>query len=151
MNKRHFFIGVTLFFGVLLILQGCSRKKTYTMSEQGENTASLTVPNFVQVGSFDGDSVENMISRIIYEGKRELTFPAGEHVVEIRYNDIWDIDDYDHEKIISDYITLRFQAKRGGRYKLNVKAPEDRSGAHELAANFTAAIIDAQTGQRVSR
>ena len=90
------------------------------------------------------------MSYIIYEGKREVVFSAGSHTMQLRYYDMWDIDDDDHEKVYSDYVTLRFDAKAGGHYKISVKAPKDRQSAWKLANHFNPDIIDVSTGKTVS-
>lgn len=151
MKYRCIGIGFALFFSVLLTLPACMQKKTYTVGKPGDQRASLTFPNFIEIGRFDGDSVENIFTRIIYEGKKELVFDAGTHAVELRYKDIWDIDDDDHEDVISPYITLQFDAIPGSAYEISVAAPKDRQSAHELASHFKAAIIDARTKMQVSR
>ncbi len=150
MKNRSLVMGFVVIFGCLLILQGCMKGKIYTTSKHGAQTANLIVPNFIEIGSLDGESVENLFSRIIYEGEREVVFPAGTHSVELRYNDMWDIDDNDHEKIISRYITLRFDAKPGDTYKIGIDAPKDRESAWRLASHFNAAIVNARTGKTVS-
>jgi len=94
--------------------------------------------------------VKGLLSHIVYEGKRELVFSAGSHTVVLRYYDMWDIDDDDHEKIYSNYITLRFDAKAGGYYKISVKAPKDRQSAWKLANHFNPDIIDVSTGKTFS-
>jgi uncharacterized protein YccT (UPF0319 family) len=150
MKNRPIIIGLTIFCAVLLLTAGCTKTKTYRMSEQGKDTASLTYPNFIEVDSFDGESVEGLLSGILYEGKKEVLFPAGAHTVVMRYYDMWDIDDNDHEKVYSNYITLRFDAKAGNRYKVSVDAPKDRRSAWKLASHFSADIIDVRTGKTVS-
>jgi uncharacterized protein len=151
MTYKRIGIGFILFLGVFLALQACTQKRVYTVGKPGDQTATLAFPDFIQIGSFDGESVENLFTRIIYEGKKELVFDAGTHTVELRYKDIWDIDDDDHEDVISPYITLQFDAIPGSAYEISVAAPKDRQSAHELASHFTAAIIDARTKREVSR
>ena len=150
MKIRAMITGMMALLGILLISQGCSKTKTYKISEPGKETATLTYPAFIEIGSFDGQSVEGMLSHIIYEGKREVIFPAGQHSVDFRYYDMWDIDDNDHEKVYSDYITLRFDAKPGNRYAIKVAAPKSRKSAWKLANHFNAEIIDEGTGNPVS-
>ena len=150
MKNRPGIAGLCLFLGVLLLSHGCTKTRTYHVSEQGKETATLTYPNFIEVESFDGESVEGLLSGILYEGKREVVFPAGMHTVVLRYYDMWDIDDNDHEKVYSDFITLRFDAKAGNRYKVSVDTPKDRRSAWKLASHFSADIIDAGTGKTVS-
>ncbi len=150
MKKRLIIIGLGVLFGLLFISYGCTKTKTYKMSKHGKGTATLTYPNYIEVDSFDGEGVEGLFSGIIYEGKKELVFSAGSHTLVLRYYDMWDIDDDDHEKVYSNYITLRFDAEEGGDYKISVKTPKDRQSAWKLANHFNPTIIDAQTGKTVS-
>ena len=143
-------MGFTIVFGFLLVLQGCTKEKIYTMSKKGAQTATLSFPNFIEIGSLDGENVENLFSRVIYEGERAVVFSAGTHTVELRYNDMWDIDDDDHEKIVSPYITLNFDAKSGNTYKVSADEPKDRESAWKSATHFSAAIVDARTGKTIS-
>lgn len=151
MKSRCMGIGFALFFSVLFTLPACTQKKTYTVGKPGDQKASLTFPSFIQIANFDGDSVENIFTQIFYEGKKELAFAAGAHTVELRYKDIWDIDDDDHEDVVSPYITLQFDARPGSAYEISVVRPKDRQSAHELASHFKAAIIDIRTKKAVSR
>jgi hypothetical protein len=150
MAYKRFTIGSILFLAFFTALYACAQKKVYTVGQPGAHSASLTVPDFIQIRSFDGDSVENIFTRIIYEGKKELVFAAGTHTVKLRYKDIWDIDDDDHEDVTSPYITLHFDAIPGGAYEIRVPAPQDRQGAHELASRFAPHIIDVRSKKRVS-
>jgi uncharacterized protein len=143
-------MGLGVLFGLLFISYGCAKTKTYRMSEHGKETATLTYPGFIEIDSFDGEGVEGLLSHILYEGKRELVFSSGSHTVVLRYYDMWDIDDDDHEKIYSNYITLRFDAKTGNHYKIHVDAPKDRNSAWKLANHFNADIINTRTGKTVS-
>ncbi len=143
--------GFALFLGFLFLLNGCTQKKTYTLSGQGEKTARITFPGCIEIGDFDRDSVGNLFSGIIDRGEKEVIFPAGTHTVEIRYNDTWNIDDNDHEKIVSEYIALQFESTPGSTYKISVDVPKDRRSAWKLATHFKAEIIDARTGKSVSR
>ena len=150
MKKRSIVLGLGVLLGLLFMAYGCAKTKTFTMSEHGKDTATLTYPGFIEVDSFDGEGVGGLLSHVIYEGKRELVFSAGSHRVVLRYYDMWDIDDADHEKVYSDYITLRFDTTPGGHYKINVKAPKDRQSAWKLANHFNTEIIDVSTGKTVS-
>ena len=80
-----------------------------------------------------------------------MVFTAGTHTVELRYKDIWDIDDDDHENVVSPYIRLQFDSRGGSAYEISVDAPNTRLSAHELASHFTATIIDTKTRKEVSR
>ncbi len=157
MKRRilHIHKGCALFFFCSILCgclwQGCTEKKIYNLSEQSESTARMTFPACIQIGRFDGGTVGNIFTRILYEGEKEVIFPAGSSAVKIRYNEDWDIDDYDHEKIVSEYITLQFEAEPGKAYRLRVDVPKNRQSAWELATHFRAEIIDVQTGKTVSR
>jgi len=148
--KNGSIMALAVFLGLFLMVQGCGKTKIYRISEHGNDTATLAYPNFIEIDSFDGESVEGFLSGIIYEGKKELVFSAGTHTVVLRYYDMWDIDDDDHEKVYSNYITLRFDAKPGNIYNIRVDAPKDRQSAWKLAAHFNADIIDSSTKKTVS-
>jgi uncharacterized protein YccT (UPF0319 family) len=151
MKIRWMVIGLLFFTCALFSTQGCSKKKVYTLDEPGAKTASLTFPEFIQIRGIDEESVESFFSRMLYEGRNEVVLPAGSHEVEFRYNDIWEIDENDHEKVTSYYILLQFEAQPGGKYKFKVDPPEDRQSAQSLAAHFNPPIIDVRTGKVVSR
>ncbi|MCF8082430.1 MAG: DUF2057 domain-containing protein [Deltaproteobacteria bacterium] len=151
MKTRHMMMIAVFLVGMLCWLQGCSEKKVYRLSEGEKNTAGLSFPNFIEIRGIDGEGVENFITRMIWEGQNEVRIPAGTHAVELRYNDIWDIDDDDHEKVTSRYILLEFNAQPHRTYKVAVDAPRDRESAHKLAAHFDPAIVDVRTGNTVSR
>ncbi len=156
-NFHEWWEHVSLWFWLLLIvslvffMQGCTQTKVYELSKPGEKTATLTYLDFIEIDSLDNESVEGLFAQIIYEGQKRIIFPAGRHRVEMRYYDIWDIDDNDHEKIISRYVVLEFDAKPGLAYKVAVNAPRDRKAAHELASHFNPSIVETRTGTCVSR
>ncbi len=150
MKNRSLILVLMVFFGAFLMNQGCTKTQRYRMSEDGKESANLIYPSFIEVQSFDGKSVEGLLSGIIYEGKKEVVFSSGTHTVVLRYYDIWDIDDNDHEKVYSNLITLRFDAEAGNRYKIDVDVPKDRQSALKLASHFDPTIIDERTGNRVS-
>jgi len=151
MRKRPLWVGFALLLSILFILQGCSGTKVYELAKPGEKTATLTFPDFIEIDSLDDESVEGLFAQVIYEGQKEIIFPPGTHRVEMRYYGIWDIDDDDHEKVISAYMTLEFNSKPGKAYKVRVNAPKNRAAAHELAAHFNPSIVESQTGTCVSR
>jgi len=74
MKIRAMITGMTVLLGILLISQGSSETKTYKISEPGKTTATLTYPGFIEIGSFDGQSVEGMLSHVNYEGKTKWFF-----------------------------------------------------------------------------
>ncbi len=140
-----------LWVSLIFFMQGCTQTKVYELAKPDQNTATLTFPDFIEINKLDNDSVEGLFAQLIYEGQKEIIFPAGTHTVELRYYGMWDIDDDDHEKVISRYVVLQFDSKPGVAYKVRVDAPKDREAAHELAAHFNPSIIETQTGKCVSR
>jgi len=55
MKCRFLFIWVVLFCTSLFIVQGCAQKKTYTVGKPEGETARLIFPNYIEIGSFDGE------------------------------------------------------------------------------------------------
>lgn len=147
----------TILFGGLallimgLVFQSCAETKTYNLAEKSDQTASLMYPDSIQIDRLDFESVEGLFSQILYGGNREIIFAPGSHTVTLRYNTDWDIDDDDHEKIVSSYITLQFNAVSGNRYRVAFQKPETRSAAWDLATHFKADIVNDKTGAIVSR
>lgn len=139
-----------LWVSLVFFMQGCTRTKVYELAKPDQNTATLTFPDFIEINRLDNDSVEGLFAQLIYEGQKEIIFPAGTHTVELRYYGMWDIDDDDHEKVISRYVVLQFDSKPGVAYKVQVDAPKDRQAAHELAAHFNPSIVETRTGTCVS-
>jgi hypothetical protein len=140
-----------LWVSLIFIMQGCTQTKVYKLAKTDQKTATLTFPDFIEINELDNESVEGLFAQIIYEGQKEIIFPAGAHTVELRYYGMWDIDDDDHENVISRYVVLQFDAKPGVAYKVQVDAPKNRRAAHELAAHFNPSIVETRTGKCVSR
>jgi len=143
--------GLLLWVSLIFFMQGCTRTKVYELAKPDQNTATLTFPDFIEINRFDNDSVEGLFAQIIYEGQKEIIFPAGTHTVELRYYAMWDIDDDDHENVVSRYVVLQFDSKPGVAYRVHVDAPKDRKAAHELATHFNPSIVETRTGKCVSR
>jgi hypothetical protein len=143
--------GLLLWVSLIFFMQGCTQTKVYELAKPDQNTATLTFPEFIEINELDNESVQGLFSQIIYEGQKEIIFPAGTHTVELRYYGMWDIDDDDHENVISRYVVLQFDAKPGVAYKVQVDAPKDRKAAHELASHFNPSIVETRTGACVSR
>jgi hypothetical protein len=140
-----------LWVSLVFFIQGCAQTKVYELAKPDQKTATLTFPDFIEINELDNESVEGLFAQIIYEGQKKIIFPAGAHTVELRYYGMWDIDDHDHENVISRYVVLQFDAKPGVAYKVQVDAPKDRKAAHELAAHFNPSIVETLTGKCVSR
>jgi len=141
--------------GILLAGTGCPATRTVDLNDPkaGKEGAGavLRAPDFIEVRSVDGELTEKFYTRLIYSGELEIRISPGSHTIVMRYNDMWPINQNDHEKIRSDYVGLAFDAAAGGTYRIRIRELQDRLDAHRLAADFKPWIVDVGTGRTVSR
>jgi len=84
-------------------------------------------------------------------GKKELAFAAGIHIVELRYKDIWDIDDDDHEDVVSPISPFSLTPGPAAPTRSASIGPRTGKAPMNWPPNFKAAIIDVRTKKAVSR
>jgi hypothetical protein len=146
---------IFFFVGLLSMPAGCSDRRTYKNFE-GEvprgDVARVVIPQYMEVVSLDGEGTGKWLQKLFVSGvEKELVLLPGTHTIAVVYVDIWPVDDNDSEKLRSDPLVLQFRAEAGGKYRVVGHEPEDLESARRYEANFTVRIVEAETGERMSR
>ncbi|PTQ89299.1 DUF2057 domain-containing protein [Agitococcus lubricus] len=104
--------------------------------------ATLDVPDMIQVLSIDGQEQSSFF------GTRamKLSLDAGEHVISVRYNQLFQLGSDDHDIVKSKPMVLRFTAQANGQYQLITTPPKRYDAAKEFAKQPDIKLIDKVSG-----
>ena len=146
MGKRYGLILMAILFGALVLQWGCSPSKSYQLyggdERNAEEIARLSVPKFIEIWAVDGRRIESWFVSHFDRREQELELLPGRHTVALRYNDLWPLDQYEHERILSPVVELSFEVEAGKRYGIDTEEPMDLERAKAYAANFKAKVIE---------
>lgn len=105
--------------------------------------AILAAPEQVEVMSIDGREPPPGFLR----SQTRLALLPGEHVLSLRYVELFPIGSDDHEVIRSKQAALRFRAEPGRQYRIDVPALPGREAARAFARDPQFRLVDEQDGQ----
>lgn len=105
--------------------------------------ASVVVPELIQVLSIDGQETPGN-----FFGARAMTLSleAGEHILSVRYTQLFQVTAEDHDILKSKPMAIRFTAEAGKAYQLTVNPPKRYDAAKEFAKAPEIRIVDKSTG-----
>lgn len=126
-----------------LLLSGSLTATVYAQ----ESTVTLDIPEIIQILSIDGKE-QNSTFFGSRDRKQQLT--AGEHVLSVRYSQLFNLTADEHDIIKSKPLALRFVAETGKNYQLIADAPKRYEAAKEFAKNPTIRLVDKTTGNSQS-
>jgi uncharacterized protein YccT (UPF0319 family) len=110
---------ITLFFSLLI---GCSTQQNVRLYEGpalGESLeAKLILPVEFNLLSLDGRPVSSFTQGFRNQSLN-IQLPAGPHTLVIQYEDIWEIDDENHEKITSGKLVIEANMEAQSTYTLS--------------------------------
>ncbi|GAA5219321.1 DUF2057 domain-containing protein [Corallincola platygyrae] len=105
----------------------------------------VDIPEVIEVISVDG---KDLGFRLLNQPE-SLTLAPGEHVLELRYKDLFEDDEGAHAVIKSVPLYIRFAAIQNGEFSITLDEPEDEEEAEKFAKNPKVALINKQDGQPV--
>ncbi len=107
-------------------------------------TVELAVPANIHVLSIDGQEQPST-----FFGTRDHVkqLSVGEHVLSVRYTQLFDINAEDHDIVKSAPMAIRFIAQEGERYQLVVNPPKRYEAALKFAKNPDIQLLNQTTGQ----
>lgn len=126
-----------------LLLSGSLTATVYAQ----ESTVTLDIPEIIQILSIDGKE-QNSTFFGSRDRKQQLT--AGEHVLSVRYSQLFNLTADEHDIIKSKPLAIRFVAETGKNYQLIADAPKRYEAAKEFAKNPTIRLVDKTTGNSQS-
>jgi len=103
----------------LLSLSGCQNKKNIQVYDPAETrldeVATVRVPPDIALVSVDDREVSDGFDSFI-GGEKVVQLAPGEHVMVVRYSELWDFNDENYEKFRSEKVSLNFNVEAGGVY-----------------------------------
>ncbi len=113
------------------------------LAQTASQTAHLDVPEIVQIMAIDGQERTGN-----FFGSRAMTLDlsAGEHVLSVRYTQLFQLGADDHDIIKSKPLAIRFTADAGKTYQLTVNPPKRYEAAKEFAKQPDIRLVNKSTG-----
>lgn len=108
-----------------------------------ETTVTIDVPEIIQILSIDG---KEQNSTFFGTRQHKQSLPAGEHVLSVRYSQLFNLNADEHDIIKSKPLAIRFIAEAGKSYQLVTNAPKRYDAAKEFAKNPDIRLLDNMTG-----
>ncbi len=138
MKYRSLF-AVLISIGILFSLSSCMKRAPIKIYDESRvspaEVARISVPPDIEVESVDGRRVGSLADYVL-STIEEIHVAPGEHEIVVRYSIYWAYDEIKkHEEIKSKNITLKFNAKRGGLYRLTHPELDDMDEAKKFAEN----------------
>lgn len=135
--------------GALALLAGCATQLPQQTWEgparpAGE-VALLEVPEQVQVMAIDGREPPPSFLR----SQSTLALLPGEHVLSLRYVQLFQVSSEEHDVVRSRQAALRFSSVAGGRYRLEVPVQRDREAAQRFAKAPEFRLVNIGGGEAV--
>lgn len=131
----------------LALLGGCATSRAPLQAYEGAarpaaEVAVLDVPETLQVMAVDGREPPPALLR---RGVQLALLP-GEHVLSLRYVQIFQLNADEHDVVRSRQAALRFTAVAGGRYRLESPAQASHEAARQFAKSPVFRLVDAGGG-----
>lgn len=131
---------------VVVLIAGCSAPGPVRLYDGQARPAvevtSVQVPEQIQVMSMDGVEVTGTL----LQRGQSLELLPGEHVLTLRYVQLFQISSEDHEVVRSRQAALRFLAEAGGTYRLEMDAQPSLDAARKFAKDPKFRLVNAGTG-----
>lgn len=114
-----------------------------TATAYAEEMAKLEVPEIIQILSIDGQEQQGN-----FFGSKQHTrsLPVGEHVLSVRYSQLFEINSEDHDILKSKPMAIRFVAEAGKTYQLAANPPKRHEAAKKFAEQPDIKLINKTTG-----
>lgn len=142
-----------LIAAAMLATAGCASVRDLdTGTAEGANAARLFVPYQFQVAALDGETIRDSFYTFDARDQR-LSVAPGRHTLVLRYFDL--IDDEadrsdDYARVLSEPITVTFDARPGGDYAVVGAQPDTPAAGQAFAADPTLEIQSRESGEAVS-
>lgn len=131
---------------VAMGLTACAAQGPLKVYEGPERAAAevalVSVPEQIEVMAVDGREPPPSFLK----SNVELSLLPGEHVFSLRYVELFQISSDEHEVVRSKQAALRFTAKAGAVYKLEMPKQANRDVARKFAKNPQFSLVDSGNG-----
>ncbi len=107
------------------------------------NKVSLEVPELIQILSIDGQEGN---SHFLGSRAHVQQLTVGEHVLSVRYTQLFNLTADEHDILKSKPMAIRFTAEAGQTYQLSVSPPKRYDAAKEFAKQPDIRLINKTAG-----
>jgi uncharacterized protein YccT (UPF0319 family) len=107
------------------------------------NKVSLEVPELIQILSIDGQEGN---SHFLGSRAHVQQLTVGEHVLSVRYTQLFNLTADEHDILKSKPMAIRFTAEAGQTYQLSVSPPKRYDTAKEFAKQPDIRLVNKTTG-----
>lgn len=107
------------------------------------NKVSLEVPELIQVLSIDGQEGN---SHFLGSRTHVQQLTVGEHVLSVRYTQLFNLTADEHDILKSKPMAIRFTAEAGQTYQLSVTPPKRYDAAKEFAKQPDIRLVNKTAG-----
>jgi uncharacterized protein YccT (UPF0319 family) len=132
----------------LALLGGCAAPGPVKLYDGPERKPAelvrISVPEPVEVMAVDGREPPG---NFLHNSPDLLLLP-GEHVLSLRYVELFQIDAENHEVVRSRQAALRFSGAAGSSYRLTVPPLSGLDAAKKFAASPVFTLVNPQTGEK---
>jgi uncharacterized protein YccT (UPF0319 family) len=133
-----------LFVGCGLLMSLPTDCMAAEATSQTVNTkVSIEVPELIQVLSIDGQEGN---SNFLGSRAHIQQVSVGEHVLSVRYTQLFNLTADEHDILKSKPMAIRFVAEAGKTYQLSVSPPKRYEAAKEFAKQPDIKLIDKSSG-----
>ena len=115
-------------------------------AKPASDVAILAVPDGVQLLEVDGDEVGGSYLRDHYQAE----ILPGEHLLKIRYAELWQINAEEHDVVRSSPVLIRMNAKAGQKYGFTYERPKTREEARRFAKDVRISLREEGSGAQVA-
>jgi uncharacterized protein YccT (UPF0319 family) len=117
------------------------------MTDRFEDHAIVTVPSHIEALEVGGRRVKTGFS---FGDETILEIPLGRTELVFRFYRIYDINEDDHEKLISDKMTAVFIADKNNHYEIHMQNPESFSKAKQVLGKIKGYVLHKESGARIN-
>lgn len=132
---------------VMALLAGCTAQEALKVYEGADRPVNelvrVTIPETIEVMSIDGKELPTSLLR----KNNQLVMLPGEHVMALRYVELFQTTADEHDIVRSRQAALRFQMVAGEQYKLQAPVQKGRDQARQFAVSPVFTLHDATGNQ----
>ena len=138
------YISLSLLFSLLVACSTQQGVRLYEGPALGENLeAKLVLPVEFNLLSLDGREVSSFTQG--FRNKNlNIQLPAGPHTLVIQYEDVWEVDDENHERITSGKLIIEANMEPQKTYELSYSSLTTLEEAHAFSINPKVSLKNGQ-------
>jgi uncharacterized protein YccT (UPF0319 family) len=127
---------------ILIALTSC-QTGTIKLQDRFEDHATVTVPDHVEAIEIGGRLIRSSLSF----GDQVIEIPLGRTEIVFRFYKIYDVNEDDFEKMISEKMTVVFVPVKNNHYELKMPEPKSVSGAEAFFEKLKGSLLHIESGE----